>query len=64
MEIVKEIRMMLEIETNKRNIVKEFTNIHDLKLFMQDFFALPEVDDRRSGMSMLRYRGPERRMQI
>jgi hypothetical protein len=64
MEIVKEIRMMLEIETNKRNIVKEFTNIHDLKLFMQDFFALPEVDDRRSGMSMLRYRGPERRTQI
>jgi hypothetical protein len=64
MEIVKEIRMILEIETNKRNIVKEFSNIHDLKLFMQDFFALPEVDDRRSGMSMLRYRGPERRMQI
>ena len=64
MEIVREIRMMLEIETNKRNIVKEFTNIHDLKLFMQDFFALAEVDDRRSGMSMLRYRGPERRMQI
>ena len=64
MEIVKEIRMMLEIETNKRNIVKEFSNIHDLKLFMQDFFALPEVDDRRSGMSMLRYRGPDRRMQI
>ena len=64
MEIVKEIRMILEIETNKRNIVKEFSNIHDLKLFMQDFFALPEVDDRRSGMSMLRYRGPDRRMQI
>ena len=64
MEIVREIRMMLEIETNKRNIVKEFSNIHDLKLFMQDFFALPEVDDRRSGMSMLRYRGPDRRMQI
>lgn len=64
MEIVKEIRMMLEIETNKRNIVKEFSNLHDLKLFMQDFFALPEVEDRRTGMSMLRRARLERRMQI
>jgi hypothetical protein len=64
MEVVREIRMMLEIETNERSIVKEFSNLHDLKIFMQDFFALAEVDDRRSGMSMLRYRGPERRTQI
>jgi len=64
MEVVKEIRMMLEIETNKRNIVKEFSNLHDLKLFMQDFFALPEVEDRRTGMSMLRRARLERRMQI
>jgi len=64
MEAVKEIRMMLEIETNKRSIVKEFSNLHDLKAFMQDFFALPEVQDRRTGMSMLRYPGPERRMPI
>ena len=64
MEVVKEIRMMLEIETNKRNIVKEFSNLHDLKLFMRDFFALPEVEDRRTGMSMLRRARLERRMQI
>jgi hypothetical protein len=64
MEVVKEIRMMLEIETNKRNIVKEFSNLHDLKIFMQDFFALPEVEDRRTGMSMLRRARLERRMQI
>lgn len=64
MEVVKEIRMMLEIETNKRLIVKEFSNLHDLKIFMQDFFALPEVEDRRTGMSMLRHAGLERRMQI
>ena len=64
MEVVKEIRMLLEIETNKRNIVKEFSNLHDLKIFMQDFFALPEVEDRRTGMSMLRRARLERRMQI
>ena len=64
MEVVKEIRMMLEIETHKRNIVKEFSNLHDLKILMQDFFALPEVEDRRTGMSMLRRARLERRMQI
>jgi hypothetical protein len=64
MEVVKEIRMMLEIETSERSIVKEFSNLRDLKIFMQDFFALPEVEDRRTGMSMLRHPGTERRMQI
>jgi len=63
MEVVKEIKMKLEIETDKRTLVKEFSNLHDLRMFMQDFFALPEVEDRRTGMSMLRYPGPERRMQ-
>jgi len=53
------VRMMLEIETSKRLIVKEFSNLHDLKIFMQDFFALPEVEDRRTGMSMLRHAGLE-----
>ena len=64
MENVKNIKMKLEIETDKRNIVKDFRNLHNLRVFLKDFFSLPEVADRRTGQSLLRYTGRERRMSI
>jgi hypothetical protein len=64
MQVVKKIRMMLEIETDKRTMEKEFSNLNDVRLFMRDFFSLPDVADRRAGESIFPYSGPERRMQI
>jgi len=62
MEVVREIKMTLHLETDQRTVEKEFSNLLDLKIFMQNFFSLPEVADRRTGQSMLRYTGPERRI--
>lgn len=62
MEEVKNIKMKLEIETDKRTLLKDFSNLHDLRLFLKDFFSLPDVADRRTSESMLRYAGRERRM--
>jgi hypothetical protein len=62
MEVVKKIRMMLEIETDKRTMEKEFSNLNDLRMFMRDLFALAAVLDRRTDFLWLRYKGPERRL--
>jgi hypothetical protein len=62
MEAVKKIKMKLLIETDQRIVEKEFSNLFDLRMFMNSFFSLPDVADRRSGQSMLRYSGRERRM--
>ncbi len=63
-EIVKNVKMKLEIETNKKLLVKDFRNLHDLRLFMQDFYSMAGIPDRRANRSLLTYTGPERRMQI
>ena len=62
MEAVKNIKMKLLIETDRRVVEKDFNNLFDLRMFMNSFFALPDVADRRTGQSMLRYSGRERRM--
>jgi hypothetical protein len=62
METVKKITMKLRIETDQRSVEKEFSNLFDLKMFMNSFFSLPDVADRRTGQSLLRYSGRERRM--
>jgi hypothetical protein len=64
MEVVKGTRMILHIETDKRTMEKEFSNLNELRMFMQDFYSLPDVADRRAGESIFPYSGPERRMQI
>jgi hypothetical protein len=56
--------MILHIETDKRTMEKEFSNLNELRMFMQDFYSLPDVADRRAGESIFPYSGPERRMQI
>jgi hypothetical protein len=61
-ETVEKVKMKLQIGTNKRNIVKDFRNLHDLRHFMQELFSLPTVADRRTDFSMLRYKGQERRI--
>jgi hypothetical protein len=60
-ETVEKVKMKVEIETNKRTLRKDFSNLHDLRQFMQNFFALPQVADRRTDSSMLRYKGREKR---
>jgi hypothetical protein len=62
MEKVEKVKMKLEIGTNKRIIEKEFSNLHDIRQFMRDLFALAAVLDRRTDFSWLRYKGPERRL--
>jgi hypothetical protein len=62
MEDVKNVKMKLFIETDRRVVEKEFSNLFDLRMFMNSFFSLPDVADRRTGQSMLRYSGRERRM--
>jgi hypothetical protein len=64
METVKKVTMKLRIETDQRSVEKEFSNLFDLKMFMNSFFALPDVADRRTSQSLLRYSGRERRMRV
>lgn len=62
MEAVKNVKMKLLIETDQRTVEKEFNNLFDLRMFMNSFFSLPDVADRRTSQSLLRYSGRERRM--
>lgn len=64
MEAVKNVKMKLLIETDRRTVEKEFNNIFDLRMFMNNFFTLPDVADRRTSQSLLRYTGRERRMRV
>ena len=62
METVREVTMRLQIKTNKRTVEKEFTNLYDLRIFMDGFFS--GVADRRSPKAKSKYAGPERRVQV
>jgi hypothetical protein len=62
MEAVKNVKMKLRIETDRRIVEKEFSNLFDLRIFMQSFFSLPDVADRRTSQSFVRYTGRERRI--
>jgi hypothetical protein len=64
MESVRKVSMKLRLETDKKTVVRGFDNLNDLRRFMRNFFSLPEIVDRRTEMSSLRYTGSERRMQI
>jgi len=64
MEAVKNVKMKLLIETDRRTVEKEFSNVFDLRMFMNSFFSLPDVADRRTSQSLLRYTGRERRMRV
>lgn len=63
-ETVEKVKMKLHIKTSRRTVEKEFSNLFDLRMFMNSFFSLAEVADRRTAQSMLRYSGRERRMRI
>lgn len=39
MEEVKDVRMTLYIKTNRRTVEEQFSNLFDLKTFMDDFFC-------------------------
>ncbi len=60
MEAVREVKMTLYIETDKRRVEKDFDNLFDLRIFMDNFFS--EFANRRAGKPTFRYVGPERRM--
>lgn len=62
MEVVREVTMKLHIKTNKRTLEKEFSNLYDLRVFMDGFFS--GVADRRSPKTTPKYTGPERRVQL
>ena len=59
MEVVKDVKIVLCIETNKRKLEKDFNNLFDLRFFMDSFFS--NFAERRSINSVLRYAGSERR---
>ena len=58
-ESVRGIIMKLTIETDRRTVEKEFSNLHDLKWFMDSFFS--SIADRRFRRASPGYTGPERR---
>lgn len=62
MEVIRDIKIKLQIKTDKRTIEKEFSNLFDVKVFMENFFSFHSVPDRRAKTSSLGYVGPERRM--
>lgn len=62
LETVEKVKMKLHIETDRRTVEKEFSNLFDLRMFMNSFFSLADVADRRTAHSMLRHSGRERRM--
>jgi len=57
MEKVKEIKMTLNIETNKRTVRKEFENLFDLKIFMDNFFCA--LAERRASKPEFKYASVE-----
>ena len=59
MEVVKDVKIVLYIETNERKLEKDFENLFDLKSFMDNFFST--FAERRSVKSVSRYVGPDRR---
>lgn len=59
MEAVKDVKIVLHIETDKRKLEKDFENLFDLRFFMDSFFS--NFAERRSVNSVLRYAGPDRR---
>lgn len=63
-ETVKKVKLKVEIDTDRRTIKRHFRNFYELKLFMQNFYSLPQIIDRRSVLSTFPYSGPERRIRI
>ena len=59
MEFVKEVKIVLHIETDKRKLEKDFENLFDLRFFMDSFFS--NFAERRTAKSGLQYAGPDRR---
>jgi len=62
MEKVKEIKINLKMETNKRSVEKEFSNVFDLRTFMQNFFSSSNVADQRAEKATGGYARPEKRI--
>ena len=46
MEDVREVKMTLLIQTNKRTVEQEFENVFDLRIFLDKFFS--EIAPRKS----------------
>jgi hypothetical protein len=63
-ETVEKVKMKIYIRTSRRTVTKEFSNLMDLRMFMNGFFSSPNVADRRTAYSMLSYSGRERRMRV
>ena len=61
-ESVRAVKMRLIIETDRRVVEKEFSNLHDLKWFMDSFFS--SIVDRRLRRASAGYAGPERRKRV
>ena len=59
MEVVKDLNIVLQIETHKRKLAKDFENLFDLRFFMDSFFS--NFAERRSTKSSMKYVGPNRR---
>ena len=59
MEVVKAVKIVLHIETDKRYLEKDFENLFELRFFMDNFFS--NFAERRSIKSPLKYAGPDRR---
>jgi hypothetical protein len=62
METVRDVKMKLYIQTDKRTIEEEFQNLLDMRMFMDRFFA--QAAERRSAGAKSGYAGPERRMRL
>ena len=62
MEVIKNMRIKLRVETNKRAVEKDLGSPLDLRWFMNDFFS--SVAERRFSKKAVKYVWPERRMPL
>jgi hypothetical protein len=60
MESVRDVRMKLYIQTDKRPVEEELGNLLDMRVFMDRFFS--RIAERTSAKTQTGYKGPDRRM--
>jgi hypothetical protein len=60
MEQVQEVKLKLQIQTDKRFVEKEFGDLFDLKIFMDGFFS--ELGNSKTSEGKVKSKGSQKRM--
>ena len=60
MEQVQEVKLKLQIQTDKRFVEKEFGDLFDLKVFMDGFFS--ELGNSKTSRAKVKPKGTQKRI--